>query len=603
LTDTTRPEAGVLLARVPADRGEDPATRALYRADEQSFAAYYTAFPASYWQHGTVLPAVELRVDARSAGTVRVWRSDAGGRATEVAQLEATPGSTAVVRLPLDVFTEGGWYWFDLEGAELVEAGWWSPADVEPARRCRASVGITTLNREQYLLPLLEAIAGDAGVVELLDHVVVVDHGSRRVRDAEGFAAVEAAFAGKLVLHEQANIGGSGGFSRSMLEAVDAGSDAVIILDDDVAIDPESLRRMIRFEEFAVVPTIVGGHMFDMHRRTRLLALSEGFRHDRFLWHALGPTKQDLAEHAFRETAWLHRRGDAEYTGWWMCLIPTETLRSAGLAMPFFIKWDDAEYGLRAAEHGYPTVTLPGAAIWHVSWDDKDDTVDWQAYYHSRNRLVSALLHSQLPRGGKATLDEFLVSVKNLFALEYGAQALRNEAYRALLAGPSRMHASLGTGLGEVRATLSGYASGQPIDHDAAPVPTGPVPRGIDDLPSESPRGLLTARLALPLALRNLSRARRATGAAPQAELPFRRTKWWINGRFDSVLVATADGTSDRWLRRDRATFFALLRDAWRLTRRIRREWPRLQAEYRAAAPDLVSIERWRETTSAPVGR
>ncbi len=76
-----------------------------------------------------------------------------------------------------------------------------------------------------------------------------------------------------------------------------------------------------------------------------------------------------------------------------MCLIPRQVAEELGQPLPLFIKWDDAEYGLRAAEHGYPTVTLPGAAIWHMAWSDKDDAIDWQAYFHLRNRLVVAALH------------------------------------------------------------------------------------------------------------------------------------------------------------------------------------------------------------------
>jgi galactofuranosylgalactofuranosylrhamnosyl-N-acetylglucosaminyl-diphospho-decaprenol beta-1,5/1,6-galactofuranosyltransferase len=30
-------------------------------------------------------------------------------------------------------------------------------------------------------------------------------------------------------------------------------------------------------------------------------------------------------------------------------------------------------------------------AVWHVPWTDKDDTTDWQAYYHARNRILMAL--------------------------------------------------------------------------------------------------------------------------------------------------------------------------------------------------------------------
>ena len=73
-------------------------------------------------------------------------------------------------------------------------------------------------------------------------------------------------------------------------------------------------------------------------------------------------------------------------------------VREIGLAIPVFIKWDDAEYALRARAAGYPTVSMPGVAAWHVPWLDKNDAQDWQAYYHLRNRVVTALLHSPLRR-------------------------------------------------------------------------------------------------------------------------------------------------------------------------------------------------------------
>jgi galactofuranosylgalactofuranosylrhamnosyl-N-acetylglucosaminyl-diphospho-decaprenol beta-1,5/1,6-galactofuranosyltransferase len=73
-----------------------------------------------------------------------------------------------------------------------------------------------------------------------------------------------------------------------------------------------------------------------------------------------------------------------------MCLIPTRVIREIGLSLPMFIKWDDADFGLRAGEAGFPTVTLPGVAVWHVPWHEKDDTIDWQAYFHRRNRIVAA---------------------------------------------------------------------------------------------------------------------------------------------------------------------------------------------------------------------
>ena len=46
------------------------------------------------------------------------------------------------------------------------------------------------------------------------------------------------------------------------------------------------------------------------------------------------------------------RRAEADYNGWWMCLIPTKIIKDIGLAIPVFIKWDDAEYAVRAGRKG-----------------------------------------------------------------------------------------------------------------------------------------------------------------------------------------------------------------------------------------------------------
>ena len=44
---------------------------------------------------------------------------------------------------------------------------------------------------------------------------------------------------------------------------------------------------------------------------------------------------------------------------------------------------------------------------------------------------------------------------------------------------------------------------------------------------------------------------------------------------------------------RDRAKFRELLRESLRLHAELRRRWPKLRQQYRAALPELVSAEAW----------
>ena len=57
-------------------------------------------------------------------------------------------------------------------------------------------------------------------------------------------------------------------------------------------------------------------------------------------------------------------------------MIPRRVAEELGQPLPLFIKWDDADYGLRAGSTGYPTVTMPGTAIWYMAWSDQDDAID-----------------------------------------------------------------------------------------------------------------------------------------------------------------------------------------------------------------------------------
>ena len=72
-------------------------------------------------------------------------------------------------------------------------------------------------------------------------------------------------------------------------------------------------------------------------------------------------------------------------------------VRAIGYPLPLFFQWDDIEYGYRARAHGFPTVALPGAGVWHADfgWKDWDE---WHRYFNMRNGLITAALHTAVLR-------------------------------------------------------------------------------------------------------------------------------------------------------------------------------------------------------------
>jgi galactofuranosylgalactofuranosylrhamnosyl-N-acetylglucosaminyl-diphospho-decaprenol beta-1,5/1,6-galactofuranosyltransferase len=275
-------------------------------------------------------------------------------------------------------------------------------------------------------------------------------------------------------------------------------------------------------------------------------------------------------------------------------------LDEVGLSLPLFIKWDDSEFGLRAKEAGYPTVSLPGAAVWHIPWTDKNDALDWQAYFHLRNRFVAALLHSPYERGGRMVRESLNHQIAHLVSMQYSTVELRLMALEDVLEGPYALHDKLATRLAEVNAFRKQFTDAQlQADPDAfPPVRRHKPPRKGKDDSGVPGRGSLLVRAAT-MPLRQLRSIRPTSRQHPEAEIPAMDAKWYRIARYDSAVVSMPDGNSAALYQRDPEKFRELMKRTAEIHARFQREWPRLAAEYRAALGDITSPEAW-EKTFAP---
>ncbi|MFC7927090.1 glycosyltransferase [Microbacterium laevaniformans] len=570
-----------------------------------SFGTYFNAFPASYWQHWTTVRDVTLTVRTNGPATILVYRSTGSGVRQRIDTREVDGQATTSFELTLNQYSDGGWIWFDVaadEKSATFEGATWS-TDSEPRRQGKASIGITTYNKPDYCIGTLRALASSPEVLPLLDRVFVIDQGDRLVSAESGYDEVAGALGETLQIVTQPNLGGSGGFARAMTETLQRPeSDFVQLLDDDVRIEPESIRRSIMFARFATIPTIVGAHMFDLLDRPKLHAWAEVVDEAPFMWRTLNQERMphDFSVANLRQSPSLHSRLDADYNGWWMCLIPTEIIREVGLALPAFIKWDDAEYSLRAREAGFPTVSVPGVALWHVSWVGKDDSIDWQAYFHARNRIVAGLLHSRAPQGGTLLKHSRRLDLKHLMMMQYYPVALRHRALRDVLSGPAHMRANLATAMPAARALSAEFP--ETVVHRDTDTPMRSrrgrqVFARLKRHQFDSPTGLrLRWFTASTLLTHWLHRPRPENVTQPEVEFGKDDAHWWRVPLFDSALVNSADGSGKNVYTRDRAQFRRMLVDSIRLHRTLRRRWDRLAEEYRSQLPELVSEESWRST-------
>ncbi|GAA1489940.1 glycosyltransferase [Brachybacterium sacelli] len=601
--DTPRPASHV---HVDATELDDRYAVRIPARSMRSFGTYFNAFPASYWRRWTPVRSIRLSIRTAGSGQLVVMRSTARGTLQRQMSRTVAGGATEhVFDLPLNAFGDGGWYWFDAyagdEELTILGARWTADADLARTEGS-FSISMTTMNKVPYCLDNIRAVATDPDLRALLDVMYVIDQGSDRLRDhTNELAALQEELAGQLRIIEQGNIGGSGGFSRGMYEAATAGASTYVMnCDDDIVIEPESLIRMTTFADFATRPTIVGAHMFDLNNRSVLHTFGEvvdPWRIQPSLPDPAAVLGHDFSLSPLRSTPWLHRRADVDYNGWWSCLIPTETVRAIGLSLPVFIKWDDAEYGLRAKKAGYPTVSLPGAGVWHMSWVDKDDLVGWQAYFHERNRIITALLHSPYERGGRVVKESQFMDVKHLISMQYYTEAGRLMAQRDVLDGPEALHPSIGTKLPQIRSMAGDFD-----DASAKKDPDHYPPVHIDKPPrkgrpfTEPARTMLPAWTVKVLAKQLVKPPKARSEENPQAAIPHIDAKWWRLSAYDSALVSNAEGTQVSWYKRDPRQVRSMLAGAIGAHVELHRRWPELQRAYRQAAQHITSFEAWERT-------
>lgn len=576
---------------------------------EVSFATYFNAFPASYWRRWSTLTSVVLRVELTGAARVDVYRSKATGARISVGGTEIISGSDAPAAAEFEIelapFEDGGWIWFDIttDITTVVHSAAWY-ASVPAPGRANIAVGIPTFNRPADCVNALKALTSDPLVDNVIGAVIIADQGTDKAAEHPDFPAAAAALGPRLAIHNQPNLGGSGGYSRVMMEALRHTDCAqILFMDDDIRVEPDSILRALALSRFAKIPTLIGGQMLNLQEPSHLHVMGEIVNRANFMWTNAPHTQYDHdfakypldvakapvpADGEEDRSKLLHRRIDVDYNGWWMCMIPRGVAEELGQPLPLFIKWDDADYGLRAGEHGYPTVTMPGVAIWHMAWSDKDDAIDWQAYFHLRNRLVVSALHWDAPVSGliKSSLK---ATVKHLMCLEYSTVAIQNKAIDDFLAGPEHIFSILESALPEVRAMRQDYP-----DAVVLPAATALPPPSGRTKPHKPPAALpvIGIRLARGL-IHQMSQADPAHHERPQLNVATQDARWFLLCNVDGVTVTTADGRGVVYRQRDRAKMVALLKESVRQHIRLYRNYDRLRRVYREALPELSSQRKW----------
>ncbi len=545
---------------------------------------YFGRFPASYWQRWTAVDAVRAMVPYRGAGRISLVASDTDGRLRTIDAVDVDGEGVADVCGLLDRFVDGGALWLKIntqtKTLKVHNVEWTvdSPAQIRPA-----AVVVCTFNRADECAETVSTLGNDEQVVAGLDAVYVVDQGTDLVEQRSKFQSTATALGDKLVYIRQPNLGGAGGFTRGMYEVTDvvgAEHANVILMDDDILCEPETVLRISAFANLTVEPSIVGAQMLGLFHPDRILV---GAEHADLTGLKVGIPSTNALVNASVVKKSQDIRVDAGYNGWWTCLIPSEIIAEIGYPLPLFFQWDDVEYAIRARHRGFATVTLPGAGVWHAdfSWKDWDE---WHRYFNIRNGLLTAALHSEFD--GKILFRSLTRDLlRFLVGMQYGLAFTHIKAVEDFMLGPDTFRDGGVEAAGSIRRDRSHYS--ETVRHSAASAPE--LQNADYQIANAAPWPSMEV---LVLAKRVVQQLRGAVNSHPVA-IASRDAHWWHVSLFGHAVVTDASQEGVRVRRHNPELMRELMKRGLRAHWQLRKQAPTMREQYRHAFADMTSRANW----------
>ncbi len=325
-----------------------------------------------------------------------------------------------------------------LEITCLSESGLFSGGNIatEQPKTREVSLGIIscTFKKEIYIKNTVNAIFKDELLQDKQLEVFIVDNGKTLKQDEFSNSKV------KLIPNR--NVGGSGGFTRGLIQALQVDTHThFLFMDDDIELESESLYRLFPLYEYAKQDFAIAGSMLDLYNKHILYEAGALYgqsldSNGKAKYNPFGVIclKPKLNLEDSNVTNLLLSEESPDYGGFWFFSFSRETVKEIGLPLPLFIKIDDMEFGLRIKKSlAKSIVAFPGIAVWHEPFYAKNPI--WDNYYTYRNHLVANSIHSS---SSYLNMVKFVTKsiLYSIFSFDYNTALMMINGFEDYMKGP-----------------------------------------------------------------------------------------------------------------------------------------------------------------------
>lgn len=354
---------------------------------------YFNSFSIGKWKKYTVINNLQLRVVTSGEFSLHVRHAQKINNQIIdkiVAEKHLLSEGKEEFTVDIPLWEDAGIYYFHLralsEKAYFYGGAYETRVDESTLPDVKLAIGICTFRREKYITHNLETLTST-----MLENPESPLYGNLEIYISDNSKTLPEALAtDKIHIFPNRNLGGAGGFTRSMIEILKEREEKnlthILLMDDDIRLNPDSLLRtyaMLRLIHPNHKDAFIGGHMLNIDRP---YIQSEAADHWDIVTHHPVKYNYNLEELNFLLKNEIE--DSVNYLSWWYCCMPLDVVNENNLPLPLFIKRDDIEYGLR---NGHEFITLNGICVWHEPFAYKSSS--YLEYYYFRNMCIMNSRH------------------------------------------------------------------------------------------------------------------------------------------------------------------------------------------------------------------
>jgi len=355
-----------------------------------SFDTYFNGLSIGKWLKYTTVKNIVLRLRLQGNFCITLLHTDTLLKEISTQEIKQeycnTNGEIVEIDIPYDCEKTQGMYTFRIKALEdesrVYEGGYYTDISEKEVAYVKLGIIICTFKRETFVYnnisKLTETHLGETSDLQNGLKIYISDNANTL-----DYKQIESPH---ISVFKNKNVGGAGGFTRGMIEALKEQGEVnlthVLLMDDDIVIQPESIFRtyaLLSLIKAEYRDSYVGGAMLRLDKPWHQVESGA-------VWNAGNLISKKAGLDLRRRKDYLYNEIEetCDYNAWWYCTIPMQFIRTDNLPLPIFIRGDDVEYGLRNMKR---LILLNGICVWHEPFEAKYSSSMY--YYIFRNRLIN----------------------------------------------------------------------------------------------------------------------------------------------------------------------------------------------------------------------